>query len=69
MQKGQNMDKDTRLVVKGYLALDKSRQKEVADIVKGHDADGTVSEDVRFYSSMGMGPYGTKCPCCGITKF
>lgn len=58
------MDQKTRLVVKGYLALSKDQQKEVAEIVKRHEKDGTLTEEVRK-GQIGMGPIGSGCPCCG----
>lgn len=60
------IDKKMGLVIKGYLALDKSQQKEVAKVIQGYEDRGIVSEEVKKnQTEIGLGPVGTGCPCCG----
>lgn len=60
------MDKKTGLVIKGYLALNKSQQTDVEKAIKGYEERGTITEEVRkIQTEIGMGPLGISCPCCG----
>jgi len=60
------MDKKTRLVIKGYLSLDPTQRKEIADAIRDHQKNGTLKEEADIKKTdIGMGPVGNPCPCCG----
>ncbi|MBB2733321.1 hypothetical protein M2197_006436 [Bradyrhizobium japonicum] len=59
------MDEQTKTVLKGYLRLNPSQRKELADVIdkqsRGYLEESRVIKD----NQISMGPVGQGCPCCG----